>query len=67
MLIWGKTPEWIVGVSVLSGLLLGVVFTYIFSLNLFMRLTQNMRFLPILFFSFCLVAVVIATKRLIGL
>ena len=67
VLLWIRTPEWIVALSVLSGLLLGVVFTYIFSLNPFRKLTQNMRFLPILFFSFCLVALVIATKRLIGL
>ena len=65
--IWGKTPEWIVGVSVFSGLLLGIVLSYIFSLKPFRKLTQNMRFLPLLFFSFCLVAVIIASKRLIGL
>ena len=67
ILLWGKTPEWITGLSVLSGLLLGVVFSYIFSLALFRKLTQNMRFLPLLFFSFCVVAAVIASKRLIGL
>ena len=67
MLVWGKTPEWVVGVSVLSGLLIGVVLTYILSINLFRKLTQNMRFLPVLIFSFCLVAAVITTKRLIGL
>ncbi|MEI7707652.1 MAG: EpsD family peptidyl-prolyl cis-trans isomerase [Chlorobium sp.] len=66
-LVWSRTPEWIVALSVLPGLLLGVVFSQILSLSPFKKLTQNMRFLPILFFSFCLVAVVIATKRLIGL
>ena len=67
MLIWGKAPVWTVGLSILSGLLLGVGFSYIFSLAPFRTLMQSMRFLPILFFSFCLVAVVIATKRIIGL
>ena len=67
MLIWGKTPEWIVGVSLLSGLLLGVVFSYIFSLKPFRNLTQNLRFSPVLIFSFCIVALAIVTKRIIGL
>ena len=67
MLIWGKTPEWIVGLSILSGLLIGVLVSYIFSLAPFSKLTHSMRFLPLLFFSFCLVAVIIASKRLIGL
>ena len=67
MLVWSRTPEWIIALSVVSGLFLGVVFSHIFSLIQVRKLTQNMRFSPILLFSFCVVAVVIATKRLIGL
>jgi len=66
-LIWRSTPEWIVGLSVLSGLLLGVVISYIVSLAPLRRLTQNIRITPVIFFAFCIVVVVIATKRLIGL
>ena len=66
-LIWKSTPEWIVGLSVLSGLLLGVVISYIVSLAPLRRLTQNIRITPVIFFAFCVVVVVIATKRLIGL
>ena len=67
MLIWTKTPEWIVALSVLSGLSFGVLFSSIFHLTPFRKLTQNMRFIPVLLFSFCVLALVIATKRLIGL
>ena len=67
MLVWSRTPEWIVALAVLSGLLLGVVFSHIFSFTPIRKLTQNMRFSPILLFSFGVVAAVILTKRLIGL
>ena len=67
MLVWSRTPEWIVALAVLSGLLLGVVFSHIFSFTPVRKLTQNMRFSPILLFSFGVVAAVILTKRLIGL
>ena len=67
MFVWSKIPEWVVALSVLSGLLLGVLFSYIISLSPFRKFTHNMRFSPVLFFSFLLVAMVIVTKRLIGL
>ncbi len=67
MLVMREEPEWILWLSVPSGLLLGVLFSYIVSLNPFRKLTQNMSFIPLLIFSFCIVAAVIATKRLIGL
>ena len=67
MFIWSRTPEWILALSLLSGLLIGVVFSRIFSFTPVRKLTQNMRFSPILLFSFCVVADVILTKRLIGL
>ena len=67
MFIWSRAHEWIIALAVLSGLLLGVVFSRIFSFTPVRKLMQNMRLSPILLFSFCVVAVVIVTKRLIGL
>jgi len=66
-LIWNRMPEWLIPLSILSGLLLGVILSQVFSINPFMKLMQKMRFTPVLFFSFCVFATLIVTKRLIGL
>ena len=67
MLIWRETPEWIVGLSVLSGLLLGVASSYIIGLTSLRLRLKNTRFIPVVFTFFSLIASVIITKRLIGL